>query len=228
MGISNSIGSNVFDVLLCLGLPWFLKAALFPKVPNQHSVQINSQGLVYSSISLFSTLAVLYISLVVGKFKLTKSVGIACLIMYAIFLVFASILELNTFFVVNLPTCVDWHSASQTLANQFTTYPLVVLTGHFERIVLFTSNYDDNFYSWHVASHRWYARCNTRLKWPPLCTREQLFRLWIDFLKRARAHVRLCLCMYELRMYICMHECACVRMYVNKYVYIYIRRVEYF
>ncbi|XP_076178342.1 sodium/potassium/calcium exchanger 4 isoform X2 [Ptiloglossa arizonensis] len=107
MGISNSIGSNVFDVLLCLGLPWFLKAALFPKVPNQHSVQINSQGLVYSSISLFSTLAVLYISLVVGKFKLTKSVGIACLIMYAIFLVFASILELNTFFVVNLPTCVD-------------------------------------------------------------------------------------------------------------------------
>ncbi|XP_043265765.1 sodium/potassium/calcium exchanger 3-like [Colletes gigas] len=107
MGISNSIGSNVFDVLLCLGLPWFLKAAVFPTVPGQHQVQINSQGLVYSAISLFSTLAVLYISLAVNKFKLTKSVGVACLIMYAIFLTFASILELNTFFVVNLPVCAD-------------------------------------------------------------------------------------------------------------------------
>ncbi|XP_016772943.1 sodium/potassium/calcium exchanger 3 [Apis mellifera] len=107
MGISNSIGSNVFDVLLCLGLPWFLKAALFSKEPGNHYVTINSQGLVYSSISLFSTLTVLYLSLLVGKFKLTRSVGIICLTMYIIFLVFASILELNIFFMVNLPICID-------------------------------------------------------------------------------------------------------------------------
>ncbi|XP_015435422.1 PREDICTED: sodium/potassium/calcium exchanger 4-like [Dufourea novaeangliae] len=107
MGISNSIGSNVFDVLLCLGLPWFLKAAFFPKVPHEHYIKINSQGLIYSSISLFSTLTILYLSLVIAKFKLTRTVGIACLITYAIFLMFASILELNTFFVVNLPMCVD-------------------------------------------------------------------------------------------------------------------------
>lgn len=109
MGISNSIGSNVFDVLLCLGLPWFLKAAFFPVVPNEHYVTINSQGLVYSSISLFSTLAVLYVSLSLAKFKLTRSVGIACLVVYVIFLAFASILELNIFFVVNLPICVHWY-----------------------------------------------------------------------------------------------------------------------
>ncbi|XP_043506816.1 sodium/potassium/calcium exchanger 4-like isoform X1 [Frieseomelitta varia] len=104
MGISNSIGSNVFDVLLCLGLPWFLKAAFFPKAGN-HYVIINSQGLVYSSISLFSTLTILYLSLLIGKFKLTRTVGIVCLVMYVIFLIFASILELNMFFVVNLPVC---------------------------------------------------------------------------------------------------------------------------
>ncbi|KAK9304406.1 hypothetical protein QLX08_004192 [Tetragonisca angustula] len=106
MGISNSIGSNVFDVLLCLGLPWFLKAAFFPKAGN-HYVIINSQGLVYSSISLFSTLTILYLSLLIGKFKLTRTVGIVCLVMYVIFLIFASILELNMFFVVNLPVCAD-------------------------------------------------------------------------------------------------------------------------
>ncbi|XP_017877047.1 sodium/potassium/calcium exchanger 3-like [Ceratina calcarata] len=107
MGISNSIGSNVFDVLLCLGLPWFLKAAFFPTVAGNHYVTINSQGLVYSAISLFSTLTVLYLSLLFAKFKLTRNVGIACLIMYIIFLVFASILELNLFFVVNLPICIE-------------------------------------------------------------------------------------------------------------------------
>lgn len=38
MGISNSIGSNTFDILLCLGLPWFIKAAFMPTIPNRHWV----------------------------------------------------------------------------------------------------------------------------------------------------------------------------------------------
>ncbi|KYM99224.1 Sodium/potassium/calcium exchanger 3 [Cyphomyrmex costatus] len=107
MGISNSIGSNVFDVLLCLGLPWFIKATLLPKVPGQYYIQINSQGLVYSSVSLFSTLIMLYGALFINKFTLSRTVGIACLVMYAIFLIFASVVELNTFSVVNLPICID-------------------------------------------------------------------------------------------------------------------------
>lgn len=107
MGISNSIGSNVFDVLLCLGLPWFIKAALVPTVPGQYYIQINSQGLVYSSISLFSTLIILYGSLLFNKFKLNRTVGIICLVMYVVFLIFASVVELNTFFIVNLPICID-------------------------------------------------------------------------------------------------------------------------
>jgi len=107
MGISNSIGSNVFDVLLCLGLPWFIKASLLPKVPGEYFVQINSQGLVYSSISLFSTLLILYGALFINKFQLNRTVGIVCFIMYVIFLIFASIVELNTFSIVNLPICID-------------------------------------------------------------------------------------------------------------------------
>ncbi|XP_046818128.1 sodium/potassium/calcium exchanger 4-like isoform X1 [Vespa crabro] len=105
MGISNSIGSNVFDVLLCLGLPWFVKATMIPTIPGEHSIKINSQGLVYSSVSLFSTLFILYVSLACNKFKLNRGIGITCLITYAIFLIFASIVELNIFFVVNLPIC---------------------------------------------------------------------------------------------------------------------------
>lgn len=35
MGISNSIGSSTFDILLCLGLPWFVKAYYFPSVTGE-------------------------------------------------------------------------------------------------------------------------------------------------------------------------------------------------
>lgn len=34
MGISNSIASNTFDILLCLGLPWLIKSLAFPAVPG--------------------------------------------------------------------------------------------------------------------------------------------------------------------------------------------------
>jgi solute carrier family 24 (sodium/potassium/calcium exchanger), member 3 len=105
MGISNSIGSNTFDILLCLGLPWLIKASFLPVIPGQHYVGINSAGLEYSAISLLSTLLMLYIAFSLNKFKLDRKVGNACLIMYAVFLVFASMIELNVFFKVNLPTC---------------------------------------------------------------------------------------------------------------------------
>ncbi|OXU22505.1 hypothetical protein TSAR_004252 [Trichomalopsis sarcophagae] len=105
MGISNSIGSNVFDVLLCLGLPWFIKASFFPTAAGEHFVQINSEGLIYSSVSLMSTLILLYTVLACNRYKLDKRVGFICLGMYSIFLVFAALIELNVFFVVNRPTC---------------------------------------------------------------------------------------------------------------------------
>ena len=105
MGISNSIGSNTFDILLCLGLPWFIKASFYPIEAGHHWVGINSSGLEYSAISLLSTLLLLYIAFWLNKFRLDMRVGNACLIMYAVFLVLASLIELNVFFRVNLPTC---------------------------------------------------------------------------------------------------------------------------
>lgn len=39
MGISNSIGSNTFDILLCLGFPWFIKAYFLPNVAGENWVR---------------------------------------------------------------------------------------------------------------------------------------------------------------------------------------------
>ncbi|XP_037036753.1 sodium/potassium/calcium exchanger 3 isoform X2 [Bradysia coprophila] len=105
MGISNSIGSNTFDILLCLGLPWLIKASFLPVKPGHHYVGINSAGLEYSAISLLSTLLMLYVAFSLNKFKLDRKVGHTCLLMYAVFLILASLIELNVFFRVNLPTC---------------------------------------------------------------------------------------------------------------------------
>lgn len=106
MGISNSIGSNTFDILLCLGLPWLIKASFYPISPGRHWVGINSHGLEYSAISLLSTLLLLYIAFSLNKFKLDRKLGNTCLLMYAVFLVLATLIELNVFFRVNLPACI--------------------------------------------------------------------------------------------------------------------------
>uniref|UniRef100_A0A1B6FZ48 Sodium/potassium/calcium exchanger 5 n=2 Tax=Cuerna arida TaxID=1464854 RepID=A0A1B6FZ48_9HEMI len=105
MGISNSLGSNTFDILLCLGLPWLIKASFLPTSAGHHFVRINSRGLEYSAISLLSTLLLLYIAFAINRFKLDRKVGYACLMMYGMFLVLATLIELNVFFTVNLPTC---------------------------------------------------------------------------------------------------------------------------
>ncbi|KAK9729245.1 Sodium/calcium exchanger protein [Popillia japonica] len=34
MGVSSSIGSNTFDILLCLGIPWLFKTWLYPRAPG--------------------------------------------------------------------------------------------------------------------------------------------------------------------------------------------------
>ncbi|EEB15956.1 sodium/potassium/calcium exchanger 5 precursor, putative [Pediculus humanus corporis] len=105
MGISSSIGSNTFDILLCLGLPWLIKSTFFPAQSGNHLIKINSRGLGYTAISLLTTLTFLYASFFFNRFILDRKIGILCLFMYLTFLIFACLMELNVFFIVNLPPC---------------------------------------------------------------------------------------------------------------------------
>ncbi|XP_055911886.1 sodium/potassium/calcium exchanger 3-like isoform X2 [Eupeodes corollae] len=105
MAICNSIGSNTFDVLVCLGFPWLIKTIFFPSTPGNHSLDINSSGLIYSTVTLLSAVFMLFTSFVCTKFTLGKTVGYACLFLYISFVIFAILMEMNVFFVVNLPMC---------------------------------------------------------------------------------------------------------------------------
>ena len=106
MALSNSIGSNTFDILMCLGLPWLIRSSIIARDAETNFIKINSIGLEYSAIMLITSLAVLYMILSCNKFILDRKVGIMSLGLYLVFLIMASLFELNVFFTVNLPTCI--------------------------------------------------------------------------------------------------------------------------
>ncbi|XP_072348426.1 sodium/potassium/calcium exchanger 4-like isoform X3 [Scyliorhinus torazame] len=104
MAVSNTIGSNVFDILVGLGLPWGLQTMVI----NMGSVvRINSRGLVYSVILLLGSVALTVAGIHVNGWKLDTKLGIYVLTLYAIFLCFSIMIEFNVFTFVNLPMCQD-------------------------------------------------------------------------------------------------------------------------
>ncbi|XP_022806881.1 sodium/potassium/calcium exchanger 3-like [Stylophora pistillata] len=102
MAVSNTIGSNVFDILLCLGLPWLLKTTA---VDLGGYVVVLSGSIIYTSISLFGTVFVTIFLVVANKWYLNKCLGMAFLLLYILFITVATLFELNLFGNYNMPTC---------------------------------------------------------------------------------------------------------------------------
>ncbi|KAL1137919.1 hypothetical protein AAG570_009614 [Ranatra chinensis] len=102
MAVSNAVGSNVFDILICLGLPWFLQTAIIK--PGSH-VNVYSKGLIYSTVSLLSTVVFLVVATHLNGWKLDKKYGIVLMLWYIFFICFASLYELNVFGEMNPPEC---------------------------------------------------------------------------------------------------------------------------
>ncbi|XP_069463631.1 sodium/potassium/calcium exchanger 3 [Ambystoma mexicanum] len=102
MAVSNSIGSNVFDILIGLGLPWALQTLA---VDYGSFIQLNSRGLIYSVGLLLASVFVTVCGVHLNKWKLDKKLGVTCLFLYGIFLCFSILTEFNVFTFVNLPMC---------------------------------------------------------------------------------------------------------------------------
>ncbi|KAL3217984.1 hypothetical protein MRX96_031896 [Rhipicephalus microplus] len=91
MAIANSIGSNVFDILIGLALPWLIQTGM---VEPGSLAYINSGGLVWSVVLLFLTIII------------TK-LGVFLLVVYVIFLIICSAVEFNLLGYVNPPMCIE-------------------------------------------------------------------------------------------------------------------------
>ena len=100
MAMSQTLGSNTLDILLCLGLPWTIKTLMTGK-----DYQIVSGALVYSIMSIIICVIGLYLVTAYYKFYLNFKVGLACLFMYTMFLIAATLMELNIFYDFTPPMC---------------------------------------------------------------------------------------------------------------------------
>jgi len=105
MAVSNSIGSNTFDILICLGLPWMIRAIQTGVEHDIWIVKVQSEALTYTVVSLLISLIILYSILLASRFLLSRTLGFVTLIIYGVFLTISLLFELNVFYEVNLPTC---------------------------------------------------------------------------------------------------------------------------
>ncbi|XP_038865029.1 sodium/potassium/calcium exchanger 4a [Salvelinus namaycush] len=104
MAVSNTIGSNVFDILVGLGLPWAIQTMA---VDYGSEVMINSRGLLYSVVLLLGSVFLTVLGIHVNHWKLDLKLGVYVLVMYVIFLCFSIMIEYNVFTFVNLPMCLE-------------------------------------------------------------------------------------------------------------------------
>jgi Ca2+/Na+ antiporter len=84
MAVANSLGSNVFDILVGLGVPWLLRNMMGKKVEFRDKFDM----LVVDIGILAGVLVVFIIALVLNKWKLSKKLGYILLAFYGLYIVY--------------------------------------------------------------------------------------------------------------------------------------------
>jgi sodium/potassium/calcium exchanger 3 len=98
MAVSSSIGSNIFDILIGLPIPWFMYTGiLYPAMGTDigdfYYVPIQSAGLAMMILALFVMVALVVTSVHYFGWILSIKLGSAMIILYGLFLVLALLLE---------------------------------------------------------------------------------------------------------------------------------------
>eukprot|EP01028_Stygiella_incarcerata_P012835 TRINITY_DN80502_c0_g1_i1.p1 TRINITY_DN80502_c0_g1~~TRINITY_DN80502_c0_g1_i1.p1 ORF type:complete len:660 (+),score=145.05 TRINITY_DN80502_c0_g1_i1:141-2120(+) len=94
MAVSNAVGSNVFDILLGLGFPWFL-ASLIYGVP----FPVEASNVLLWTLILCASVLVFILSIIFSGYKLHPKIGVAFILIYVIFVIYVLI---TTFFLGGL------------------------------------------------------------------------------------------------------------------------------
>jgi Ca2+/Na+ antiporter len=84
MAVSNAIGSNIFDILAGLGLPWFV-VLLF----GGPSIVIETENLIGSIVLLFATVLSILFLLIIRNWRIGRRAGIVLIAAYVSYVVYA-------------------------------------------------------------------------------------------------------------------------------------------
>ncbi len=82
MAVSNAIGSNIFDVLVGLGLPFIVSIIVYGI-----SIDVSANNLLSSTVILFSSVVVLFVMLIVSKWRMGKISGLLLLALYLFYII---------------------------------------------------------------------------------------------------------------------------------------------
>jgi Ca2+/Na+ antiporter len=102
MAISNSIGSNSFDILICLGFPWLLENLISN---TNKPIHVYSGGIFYSTSILLASLIVLLALFYLNKWKLNKRFGGLMLALWVIVTILTCLFEYDVFGKFSIPFC---------------------------------------------------------------------------------------------------------------------------
>ncbi|XP_052746791.1 sodium/potassium/calcium exchanger 4 [Bicyclus anynana] len=95
IGVSNALGANTLAILFALGLPWLIKTLSLLVQGYDTAVIINSAGIDFIVSSLLVAATCLWITLCIGRFKLRRTLGFVLIVLYAIFITFAILVEMG-------------------------------------------------------------------------------------------------------------------------------------
>ncbi len=90
MAVSSSIGSNIFDILVGLPIPWMLKTCI---IDPGTTVGIMSKTLVWSVTTLMSMVMLVILSIIYSKWQLGKTLGGIMFVLYILFVIHSIWLE---------------------------------------------------------------------------------------------------------------------------------------
>ncbi|KAI8499125.1 hypothetical protein Bbelb_228890 [Branchiostoma belcheri] len=90
MAISATIGAIIFDILVCLGLPWFVKTVF---LDHFGVVFVQTAGLSLTLSVIFLTIAFAFAGVCLSGWQFRRAFGAACLVVYVAFIVFAVFTE---------------------------------------------------------------------------------------------------------------------------------------
>ncbi len=84
MAISNAIGSNIFDILVGLGVPWLIFLAI-----NGGTIPVSTENLYGSVVLLFATVFVIFFLFILRKWRIGNKSGYFLIILYIAYLVWS-------------------------------------------------------------------------------------------------------------------------------------------
>jgi len=81
MAISNALGSNIFDILVGLGVPWLIFLAI-----NGGTIPVSTENLYGSVVLLFATVFVIFFLFLLRKWRIGNKSGYFLIILYIAYL----------------------------------------------------------------------------------------------------------------------------------------------